>query len=204
MGHDGASDRDPDPSSSAFFDEKYLAANDPWSFERDPYELGRYREVVSHVDPARHRVVFEPGCSIGVLTEMLGERCDVVHASDLSAVAVARARARCARLPGVSVTVGDLSAPPADRYDLIVLSEVGYYLDLDAWRRAAETLSARVTPSGRIVAAHWIGRSADHRLHGDEVHEVLAEVLASWRHHRHQVHLDAVHDGYRLDVWDRP
>ena len=62
-----------------------------WDFALDPYELGRSREVVSHVDPARHRRVFEPGCSIGVLTEMSASdaRCRWTQ-SDLSEVAVQR------------------------------------------------------------------------------------------------------------------
>ena len=62
-----------DPSSREFFDAKYRTAEDPWDFALDGYELGRYVDLVSHVDPARHRRVFEPGCSIGVLTEMLGQ-----------------------------------------------------------------------------------------------------------------------------------
>ena len=193
-----------DPSSGAFFDAKYRTAEDPWDFALDPYELGRYREVVSHVDPDRHRRAFEPGCSIGVLTEMLGDRCEIVDASDLSEVAVQRARRRCAHLPGVTVEVGDLSDPPARHYELIVLSEVGYYLTEPELEQAIEVLTERLMPGGRLIAAHWIGTSADHRLHGHRVHELLADALSTWVLAHHAVHLDDRHDGYRLDVWDRP
>lgn len=193
-----------DPSSSEFFDAKYRAAEDPWDFALDPYELGRYLDMVSHVDPARHRRAFEPGCSIGVLTEMLGARCAIVDATDLSEVAVLRARRRCAHLPGVTVGVGDLAEPPAPSYELVVLSEVGYYLSAPDLERASRALAARVAPGGRLIAAHWIGTSADHRLHGDEVHDLLASVLSTWVHTHGAVHLDDGHDGYRIDVWDRP
>lgn len=193
-----------DPSSRAFFDAKYRTAEDPWDFAIDPYELGRYRDVMVHVDPDRHRRVFEPGCSIGVLTEMLGGRCEVVDASDLSEVAVQRARRRCAHLPGVTIEVGHLSDPPAHNYELIVLSEVGYYLTEPELERAIEVLTERLTPGGRLIAAHWIGMSADHRLRGHRVHDLLADALPTWVLAHHAVHLDESHDGYRLDVWDRP
>lgn len=193
-----------DPSSAAFFDEKYRSASDPWQFTTDPYELGRYQAIVRHVDPARHHRVFEPGCSVGVLTEMLAARCPEVHATDISAHAVRHARQRCAHHPGASITVGGVHPPPGDNYDLIVFSEIGYYLTIEALRCVVAELVASVDRGGRLIAAHWIGTSADHRLHGDDVHEVLARELASWHHRSGSVHRDDTRDGYRLDVWDRP
>ncbi len=193
-----------DPSSRAFFDAKYRAVEDPWDFAVDPYEIARYLEVVSHVDTARHRRVFEPGCSIGVLTEMLGARADIVDATDLSEIAVRRARRRCAHLPGVTVGVGDLSTPPVRRYELVVLSEVAYYLTESELERTIPVLTERIAPGGRLIAAHWIGTSADHRLHGHRVHDLLASALSTWVQSHHAVHLDDRHDGYRIDVWDRP
>ncbi len=196
-----------DPASAEFFDAKYEADRDPWRFADDPYELGRYRTIVDHIDPLVHRRVYEPGCSVGVLTEMLGSRCDHVDATDLSGAAVALARQRCAHLPGVEVGVGDLSrppGPPGPSYDLIVLSEVGYYQPLPVLERNIATLAARIRWGGRLIAAHWIGSSPDHRLSGDEVHDVIARSLHGWVHPVHEVHRHPVRDGYRLDVWDRP
>jgi len=86
----------------------------------------------------------------------------------------------------------------------VVLSEVGYYLSAPDLERAIRALAARVVPGGRLIAAHWIGTSADHRLHGDEVHDLLASVLSTWVHAHGAVHLDDRHNGYRIDVWDRP
>ena len=192
-----------DPSSREFFDAKYRTADDPWDFALDGYELGRYVDLVSHVDPARHRRVFEPGCSIGVLTEMLGARCEFVDATDVSEIAVGRARRRCAHLPGVTVGVGALSEPPGPSYSLVVLSEVGYYLTAPELEQSIGVLADRLAPGGRLIAAHWIGTSADHRLHGHHVHDLLTNTLSTWVHSHHAVHLDDRHDGYRIDVWDQ-
>lgn len=103
--------------------------------------------------------------------------------------------------------VGDLSrppGPPGPSYDLIVLSEVGYYQPLPVLERNIATLAARIRWGGRLIAAHWIGSSPDHRLSGDEVHDVIARSLHGWVHPVHEVHRHPVRDGYRLDVWDRP
>lgn len=193
-----------DPSSAAFFDDKYRADPDPWRFGTDPYELGRYEAIVGHIDPDRHHRVFEPGCAIGVLTGLLAESCPEVYATDISTTAVRRAERRVSHRPGVTITVGGIIPPTGSSFDVIVLSEVGYYLTLDELHAAAVALADHVEPGGRVIAAHWIGTSPDHRLHGDEVHAVLDRVLHSWDHRTSQIHRDDVRDGYRLDVWDRP
>jgi SAM-dependent methyltransferase len=194
---------DVDPSSAVFFDSKYLERADPWGFSSDSYELDRYDVLVSHVDPSRHRHVFEPGCSIGVLTEMLGRLCTTVDAADLSERAVQLARQRCADLANVSIRVGDLLPLPGAHYDLIMFSEVGYYRSVADLEPVVGELIGRVAPGGRLIAGHWIGTSPDHRSHGHDVHDLLSRMLTDWRLAHHCVHHDAVHDGYRLDIWDR-
>ncbi|MEZ5409201.1 MAG: SAM-dependent methyltransferase [Acidimicrobiales bacterium] len=192
-----------DPSSAEFFDRQYAVADDPWNFATSPYELGRYQAVLDHVDPTTHRRVFEPGCSIGVLTEQLGRRCQLVHATDISALAVQRARARCAHLPGVSIEVGTLAPSPGPPYDLVVVSEVGYYYPLPELQHHIRTLAGRIRPAGRLIAVHWLGHSPDHVLHGDEVQRCISEVLMEWRLIHHDVRWHSSGDGYRMDVWDR-
>jgi 2-polyprenyl-3-methyl-5-hydroxy-6-metoxy-1,4-benzoquinol methylase len=190
-------------TSAAFFDSIYEGSTDPWSFASDAYEQARYRTVLDHVDPARHRRVFEPGCSVGVLTEQLGRRGDRVDATDVSVNAVARARARCAHLPAVDIRIGGVLPTSPDPYDLIVFSEVGYYLDVPSLYETALGFEAALRRGGRLIAAHWIGNSDDHVLHGRDVHRVLTMVLDGWHRVHHAVHPDAEHDGFVLDVWDR-
>ena len=76
-----------------------------------------------------HRAL-EVGCSIGVLTERLAGRCDQVVGVDFVAAAVASARARCAPYPGLSIE--QMQVPqqwPEGRFDLILFSEVLYFLN---------------------------------------------------------------------------
>ena len=84
---------------------------------------------------------------------------------------------------------------PAERPDLIVFSEIGYYFPLHEVGRIGCFLGEQLAPGGELLAVHWLGCSVDHVLHGDEVHEKLRETLPlAWITGAH-------HKGFRLDRW---
>lgn len=161
-------------SSPAFFEAKYQKKADPWRFSSDGYELRRYEALVAALEGKRFRHAYEPGCSIGVLTERLGGICDFVDAIDFSPTASALAQTRCAGMPNVKVRCAAVPEqdPPAG-YDLLVLSEIGYYFEPEVWARIAGEMIAAMEPGSTILAAHWLGYSKDHRTTGDQVHQVL-------------------------------
>ena len=108
---------------------------------------------------------FEPGCSIGVLTERLAAHCDEVYAIDFSPSAAAQARARCAYLPHVEVCCAALQeVTPAKDFDLLVLSEIGYYFTSQSWHRTSAALIDSLPKGATVLAAQSLG---------DEVHEIL-------------------------------
>src|SRR6202000_3253872 len=78
----------------------------------------------------RFRRGFEPGCSIGVFTRLLAGRCDRLLATDILEVPLAAARERTAGLDQVEIqrmTIPD--EWPTGTFDLVVLSEIGYYFE---------------------------------------------------------------------------
>ena len=86
---------------------------------------------------------------------------------------------------------------PGGTFDLVVLSEIGYYFELDELHRLAARATASLDPGGTLIATHWLGKSADHVLHGDEVHAALAETPDL-------KHEGAFRDvGFRVDWWTR-
>ena len=126
---------------------------------------------------ARYRSGFEPACSIGVLTALLAPRCDALLSCDLSAAAV-RAAARARRPSRASASSGgwsrqDWPGPPG-RFDLVVLSEVLYYLDDDDLARTLDLATAALQPGGTLLAVHWRHAVAPWPRTGDEAHEALA------------------------------
>src|ERR1700742_1499218 len=71
-----------------YFDRMYAAADDPWQLESRWYERRKYAITLALLPYPRYRHAFEPGCSIGVLTDLLAQRCDHVTSTDVSAPAL--------------------------------------------------------------------------------------------------------------------
>jgi trans-aconitate methyltransferase len=180
------------------FEARYRADPDPWQFTSSVYERERYAVTIAALTQPRYANAFEPGCSVGELTALLAPRCDRLLATDVSETAVERARARCASYPQVTVERGDVTAVVVDRpFDLIVFSEIAYYFEASKLESLANRLANDLCLGGTFLAVHWLGRSADHILHGDEAHEVLLGKLPLQ-------HLRAErHPGFRLDLWMR-
>jgi len=182
-----------------FFDEFYAAGADRWGFQTRWYEKRKRAITIASLPRERFGSAFEPGCAIGVLTAELVERCDHLLATDISAEPLVHAQRRLADRPGVEFA--QLRVPqewPTGSFDLVVLSEMGYYCgpaDLSALIAAA---SSSLTADGVLLACHWRHPVAEYPISGDHVHERLrAEsglvVLAE--------HLE---EDFRLDVMVRP
>jgi SAM-dependent methyltransferase len=186
------------PVSEASFEDKYRHSPDPWQFAASPYELRRYAATLRSLSRTRYLRAFEPGCSVGVLTAALAERCDALVACDIAPTAVRLARERCAGFPNVRIDHADLAqAIPEGSFDLIVFSEVGYYFAPAVLVKIIRLLEKAMAPDGELVAVHWRGVSKDHVLHGDQVHAILKDTLAK---HCHCVKGEGYRE-FRLDVW---
>ncbi len=181
------------------FESRYQGARDPWRFATSPYEQRRYDLTVAALLRPRYERAFEPGCAVGELTRRLSARCDSVLAMDGSPTAVETARDRCHRCANITIRVGEVPDDwPDGRFDLVVLSELGYYFTRpelgDLRERAVDALEA----GGTLVGVHWRGHSADHLLHGDEVQAVLGADPTSLL--RKGSYLD---DDFALQLWVR-
>lgn len=190
-----------DTSSAGFFEAKYATDPDPWSFETDVYEKMRYQTILDALDRRSYSRAFEPGCSVGVLTELLAPRCDSLEALDASATAVARAKRRCQRFPRVNISVGVLPADlPEGKFDLIVFSEIGYYFDKIDLAKLIDSILHHLCSKSVLLAAHWLGKSPDHMLNGDEVHEIIGlhKGLERTLSYRYQ---ESARARFRLDRW---
>lgn len=160
---------------TSYFDAMYAASPDPWGLAHRWYEQRKYALTLAALPRQRYRSAYEPGCSVGVLSERLAGRCDRLLAADAAASAVRAARARLAGLPNVVVERRAVPAEwPEGRFDLIVLSELGYYLDLPDLGRLVRSAVEALEPGGDLVAVHWRHPVAAYPLSGDAVHAVVA------------------------------
>ena len=157
----------------AYFDRLYAASDDPWGFSTRWYEHRKYALTLAALPAPHYDSALEIGCSVGVLTTLLAGRCTALLALDPSVRALAQARTR---VPG-NVTLLQASVPrdwPGGTFDLVVLSEVGYYLDPGDLDRLLDLVQSSLAPGGTVLACHWRHKVADYPLTGDAVHLALA------------------------------
>jgi hypothetical protein len=181
-----------------YFDALFEGDDDPWQFRSRWYESRKRAMTLACLTQERYGSTFEPGCANGELSAALATRCDRLVASDGAARAVALARARTSNMPHVQVRQAWVPAEwPDERFDLIVVSELGYFLSADALQALAIKAKASLLAAGTVLACHWRHRSDDCEFDGDEVHRRLETTLELPR--LCQV-LDA---DFRIDVWCR-
>jgi cyclopropane fatty-acyl-phospholipid synthase-like methyltransferase len=166
-------DRLPD----SYFDAMYAESADPWQLQGRWYERRKYAITLALLPFARYRHAFEPGCSVGVLTQLLTERCDRITATDVATGALDvthRRLLRSGRRDAVTLLRRSLDQPwPRGPFDLVVLSEVGYYLQPDTLRRVLDREVPALARGATIVAAHWRHRVADYPMTGDHTNDIV-------------------------------
>ncbi|BBY31673.1 SAM-dependent methyltransferase [Mycolicibacterium sediminis] len=161
-----------------YFADVYAASPDPWRLAERWYEQRKYAITTAMLPRPRYRHAFEPGCSVGVLTELLAARCDAVTATDVAPAALDAARERLERAglaDGVEFAGRSLDDDWPTGVDLVVVSEVAYYLSAATFREVLDRECPRLGTGATLVAAHWRHPVADYPMTGDEVHELIAD-----------------------------
>ncbi|WP_223162249.1 SAM-dependent methyltransferase [Salinicola halimionae] len=184
----------------AHFERLHAHSSDPWHYDASWYEQRKRALTLAMLTRARYRRALEPGCSVGALSAELAPRCDELLCWDVSASAVAHARRRLTPWPHVRIEQHELSntpseALPTETFDLIVFSELGYYLEPAALQATIRGLKQALHESGELVACHWRHPLADGRMSGDAVHERLHDILELPRVST------LIERDFRLDLW---
>lgn len=192
----------PNTLDPAYFENVYRANTDPWAFASSPYERQKYTDTLAALNRPRYERAFEIGCSIGVLTAELAQRCGRLLSVDVSEAALAQARQRCANLPQVELR--NMQVPsefPEGQFDLILLSEVGYYWSPADLARAADLMLAALSTGAQLLLVHWTPVVPDYPQTGDEVHEFFLQKAGPngpLKHlHGHRA------EKYRLDLFEK-
>ncbi|RYF72082.1 MAG: methyltransferase domain-containing protein [Cytophagaceae bacterium] len=188
--------------SPQYFDDVYGANEDPWQFTTSPYERDKYAATIAALPKQLYDSGFEIGCSIGVLTHQLATRCRSLLSVDVSEVALRQARQRLAGSPQVRIENRVIPADfPEEQFDLIVVSEVGYYWSMEDLKKAQQLMIDHLQPGGQLLLVHWTPPVHDYPLTGDQVHETFLEKTGDGQPLRH-VHGQR-EEKYRLDLFER-
>jgi hypothetical protein len=114
------------------FEGLYKTNPDPWRFETSSYEQAKYQKSLDALGDRSFASGLEVGCSIGVLTRMLASRCERVPLDW-----------------------------PNQTFDLIVFSEVLYFLSAADIERTARRVLDTLAPSGTVLLVSWTGKTDD-------------------------------------------
>jgi SAM-dependent methyltransferase len=189
------------PSLTAdFFETLYEVNPDPWQFATSEYEAQKYAATLQALPRTSYQSGFEIGGSIGVLTEKLAARCHSLLSVDVSSIAQEQAQQRCRHLSNINFEI--MSVPqsfPANNFDLIVLSEVGYYWSWTDLRKAQGLMLDRLEPGGHLLLVHWIVDAQVLPLTGHQVHDAFLELVPAQLQHV----TNLVTAEYRLDLLEK-
>jgi predicted TPR repeat methyltransferase len=144
------------------FQHLYEANPDPWQFATSAYEQAKYRRTIGTLGNRHFTSGLEVGCSIGVLTRMLASRCDGLLGVDIVEAPLQTARTRCADV--ASVRFARMRVPldwPDEQFDLIVLSEVLYFLSADDITCCVRRVLSTLLAAGTVLLVNWTGESGD-------------------------------------------
>jgi len=176
-----------------YFDAMYRANPDPWEFRSSQYEQSKYAATLAALPGPRYAHALELGCSIGELTCQLATRVDRLTAVDTSAVALTLARTACQSFPHVEFVQAHLPGGNWARHaDLVLLSEILYYLDEASVRLVARQLRD-AAPDADMVLVHWTGET-NYPMTGDDATAAFLDELSPTRVESFRA------PAYRLDV----
>jgi SAM-dependent methyltransferase len=181
-----------------YFEDLYTQSPDPYGTHDRWYEQRKRDLVLASLPRARFAHCYEPGCGAGALTLRLAERCDAVLAADFCDQALQSARSRTQALPQVRLARHQLPQdwPVHERFDLIVLSELSYFLPLSAIEQVARDCMASLAPDGVVLACDWLPAFAERACPTEAAHAALSATGL----HPLLTHAEA---DFRLQVWAR-
>lgn len=139
------------------FEAMFRVNPDPWNYAASPFEAAKRRVLLRACGDRFYARALELACANGETTRALAPHCRRLLAIDAAPTAVAEARRRTRGLP--NVTIGQATLPeemPRGPFDLIVASEILYYLPPNAFRRVLRVLADATAPGGRLVLLHHL------------------------------------------------
>jgi peptidoglycan/xylan/chitin deacetylase (PgdA/CDA1 family)/SAM-dependent methyltransferase len=143
------------PTLTPEYWEEVFAEEDPWDYGNSAYERWKFDQTLSLLPARRFARALELGCAEGHFTARLAPLVGQLIAIDISPTAIDRARKRCAGLDNVRCQVLNLAGEPLpSKLDLILCSEVLFYLPPEVLDKVAAKIAASLKPGGHLLLAH--------------------------------------------------
>ncbi|MBA1143108.1 MULTISPECIES: nodulation methyltransferase NodS [Mesorhizobium] len=161
-----------------------MITEDPWRLDGNPFEQRRYDEMLRlSLSEGPISNALEVGCAAGAFTAKLAPHCQRLTVIDVLPRAIARARQRLKKRLHITWIVSDvLEFSTKERFDLIVVAEVLYYLGgIPEIRAAVGSLVGLLAAGGHLVfgSAHDANcRRWGHVAGAETAIDIFSEKLA--------------------------
>mgnify|MGYP001602211531 CR=1 FL=1 len=163
------------------FERMFARGADPFRYGALEFESRRFKLMARALEGRGYARALEVGCAEGSFTKHLAPLCESLLAMDISETAVDRAQSALgagSRVSFVRANLRDWEPAAGERYDLVVISEVLYYLgernDLlkafagspdDHVRPVLGKVARSLAPGGRVLLAHsYAGELRERRV----------------------------------------
>lgn len=178
------------------FTQMFAHTDDPWGFKTRWYEARKRNLTMAALPRQHYRHGYEPGCANAELSAALAQRCNQLLVSDGVPAALDQARRRLQGMAQVSFLEGWVPDNwPPGKFDLIVFSEIGFYLDRAQLAALISQMKTALEADGTLLACHWRHPVEGYTLNGDDVHHALATQLGWPKLLRHE------ETDFLLEVW---
>ncbi len=206
-----------DPYSETYFDALYADNADPWHYQTRWYEQ-RKRDICLAVLPqTQYKNAIELGCGNGIFSELLAQRCHNLLSIDGNSNAVQLAKERLAALPQGKVIQGIIpdvllslknsfiptkSCSNQSGFDLIVISEILYYLSATDIDTVITWIKQNLAIDGTLLCCHWRYAIDGFVMTGETVHQRVHQAFnvandSITFNHQSQI----IDSDFLLDIW---
>lgn len=162
------------------FEQRFRDNSDPWQTFTSRPEAVKREQILRAAGRRRWGCGLElaagNGSNSGALAARVG-RLDVCEATAAGRALIGKATAACSNIRLWRHVVPERF--PGDRYDLIVIAELLYYLRREDLRRLANEITRTLRPAGRLILVHHHCRFPDAKLDGALVQSWLTERIGA-------------------------
>lgn len=139
------------------FETKFKVSSDPWNYRTSAFEAMKRRILLRACGPQRLGRGLELACAIGENSRALAARCLTLVATDGAPTALETARRLTPNDARIDYRHGVLPGGiPGGPFDLIVVSEIAYYLSPRDLAALGQRMMQALAPGGRIVVLHHV------------------------------------------------
>ncbi len=166
--------------TESYFDALYNDNSDPWQYQTRWYEKRKRDMCLAVLPQVKYKNAIELGCGNGVFSALLAPRCQALITIDGNRQAVQLAEQRLADSSHVTVIQGVIpdalpTAKPA--FDLIIISEILYYLSLNDIETVITWIQQNLAISGTLLCCHWRYEIDGFTMNGETAHQRLHEAF---------------------------